>query len=622
MINDYVSVYRAKERRKYSERILEKIAEIKDEEESIFKRIQDSIETFNENGSDEDVTQRKFCLDLVERAKFAIEELKNLNKNYKDGLQSKRLNKYLNVKKINIADYVIKNDFFNKTEIEDLEGCWSMLKKYSSGEDRGTIENYINPYGDNDKEYEADNTNVDYNDYKKVSVESDFHKLNLSNLFEVNVNLKNNAYAQLLALKNLSNEDYKLAMGNKYIPFLQYLENSNSITFKTANEFVVSGFVTAGSLPTGFWGGDVDRDYFIVLNSNNEPEIIFIEEFSVGVSVVSNGYGSSSVVTETVPTGYNADQVKFKYTIKCRSENRFSLNKNLSAVNKKNKAFEKYKNNILNCLNKGNEIIKRIYDNGITPEYDNGMLIDRPETNYKNFYNELKGTTSLNVNLLNRIGDFFVARKLSLFDYFLYGTYEDEDGDGKDELIPSDFSEELNTYLRNRMDKTDGTLLTWYGSVCSMDNSYSSLEDSIKEGSMIFKKLLVWEITIDRDDENSIYLYNKDNDFRSDLNKCYKKVGMDIRKDEELKVGDVVFLMDNNSENPEVMTTIKSIENINLELTDSPEINISTKQDDFNNIEISSNSTTKVKKITFNNTINFNYSTEDGFRLIKERRKS
>jgi hypothetical protein len=289
---------------------------------------------------------------------------------------------------------------------------------------------------------------------------------------------------------------------------------------------------------------------------------------------------------------------------------------------KKNKAFEKYKNNILNCLNKGNEIIKRVYDNGITPEYDNGMLIDRPETNYKNFYNELKGTTSLNINLLNRIGDFFVARKLSLFDYFLYGTYDDEDGDGKDELIPSDFSEELNTYLRNRMDKTDGTLLTWYGSVCSMDNSYSSLEDSIKEGSMIFKKLLVWEITIDRDDENSIYLYNKDNDFRSDLNKCYKKVGMDIRKDEELKVGDVVFLMDNNSENPEVMTTIKSIENINLELTDSPEINISTKQDDFNNIEISSNATTKVKKITFNNTINFNYSTEDGFRLIKERRKS
>lgn len=622
MINDYVSVYRSKERRKYSERILEKIAEIKDEEESIFKRIQDSIETFKENGSDEDVTQRKLCLDLVERAKFAIEELKNLNKNYKDGLQSKRLNKYLNIKKINIADYVIKNDFFNKTEIEDLEGCWSILKKYSADEDRGTIENYINPYGDSDKEYEAENTNVDYNDYKKVSVESDFHKLNLSNLFEINVDLKNNAYAQLLALKNLSNEDYRLAMGNSYVPFLPYLENNNSITFKTANEFVVNGIITAGELPTGFWGGDVDRDYFIVLNSNNEPEIIFIEEFSVGVTVVSNGYGSSSVVTETVPAGYNPDQVKFKYTIKCRSENKFSLNKKLSVVSKKNKAFEKYKNNILNCLNKGNEIIKRIYDNGITPEYDNGTLIDRPEINYKNFYNELKGATSLNINLLNRIGDFFVARKLSLFDYFLYGTYEDEDGDGKDELIPSDFSEELNTYLRNRMDKTDGTLLTWYGSVCSMDNSYSSLEDSIKEGSMIFKKLLVWEITIDRDDESSIYLYNKDNDFRSDLNKCYKKVGMDIRKDEELKVGDVVFLMDNNSENPEVMTTIKSIENINLELADSPEINISTKQDDFNNIEISSNATTKVKKITFNNTINFNYSIEDGFRLIKERRKS
>lgn len=614
MIDNYVSVYRAREREKYSERILEKIYDLKDEEEGIFKRIQDQTSSLKNEGDNEDVIQRKLCLDLIERIKYAEKEIKTLNNNYTNGKLSKRPSSYLNKKKINISDYVVKNDLFKKEEIEDLEGCWNILKKYTVNKDRGNSQSYVNPFGKEDSTYEPDDSSVDYNDYKKVSEDSNFHYVDLSQNFVQDVNLKNNPYAQLIALRNLANNDYTLEMGDKKYDFLPYLSN----IIRTQNGFTVNGTIRGGVLPTGAWGGNVDRDYFIIMNINKEPEIIFVEEFSVGVTVINDSYGTT-IVKDTVPAGYPESAVNLKLTIKCRTANTFYIGKTLNAFSKRNMAFEKYKINILNSLDKCDKIIKEMYNNGITPEFDNRVQIDRPAVNYKNFYNELKGSNQINVNLLNRLESFFTARKESLIDYFLIGTYE-ENNNGEKELVPSEMIEEFNSYLRNRMDKTDGTLINWYNNTCTLDNSFSSLNSSFEESNMLFKKLLVWEIVIEERGLDYIYLHNKENNYRFGLSKYYQKVNQDIKKEEELKVGDVVFLLD--SENEEIMTTIKSIENVEIELDEGPDININTTESDISKLEIDENSTVKVKKITFNNTISDVYSVDNWFRLVKERKKN
>lgn len=548
-------------KKRFSYKVLDKFSEI----DNSFKSISNQVENvhnklFDLNGDDS--INKELCLECAKKFKTIIEEFEALLPYIDNKLNNPRAWNFLTSDNIYINKYL---GGIQEETINDIVGCWSLLNEYVNGKDRASNNNLNKPswggdYGEND--YSLSMSNCEFNDviFKDLISENKIAGVN-------------SLYALLSGLNNTIDYKYfKNSHGNnkKEGEFIKSDPKRNgneyTISYKTRYKYQsVTAYDKDGNptevkiIPTTLKklnGGNNQSGYLYTPFGNVYYEIKF----------------GSFDFTDVENSGFSSENYNIKYNITVtiypssavNDDNFENVFKKIEDDSYKSVLKEKI-TNLINIVSSQEEPI------------DSSDYPTNPVINYKSFLNaiEVKDIKTITPLLFN-----YINKRKELLETYINGS-------------ENDIQMLYNDVLKSRLNKSSGSLIDWYRSACTVDNTIINNANLIKESRLLVSKLAVWQLEEDAN-ENVVIV-------QKEPNKYYPLI---IGYMPTLKVGDIVCLVDDN--NAMTKTKVKSLTSAEKDgdVTLDGDGVITTKVDAF--------------VVELEHNINQVYSSSYNFRLIKE----
>ena len=565
------------QRKSYSSAIMKKTSDLEESYNTYQNRISSAYDDFLDTDEDEYNTRNQM-IETIGPYTPAMTELNNLY-GYEIRSYSSYSYRMISTTYINLGDYVPYGDYCG---VVDSVGAWDAFRTYS-GIDRSKCSTVLNPYGmysDTDKSSEDTSPNSISFSFDSLMVLCSQYGSLTGELSSLQASISRYSassrtgidWKSLLAALSSLKITYRLQMYNGSFYFsipqitpYQYTQISKYLISYSGKNFY--------SNVSNLEATNGDSAYITYANFN----------LSKTTTIVYSGCTRTTKVlyyTYSVDVNYNSPSNYKGYPMDSR------LNASKVSVVK----------DIVNVKNK----LKNLYYSYCSLQDYQKITDCSPETNYYNLYKtflNFDNTTDSDDKTVccDYVGLTLPTLSNVLTQKSVVQSYASKRINVLKQLFNDTLAtSEINNYIKQRLDKSEGTLISIYDSFTSIDKTYLQYISSISNACSLLKKLLVLEGKVDADGTNIVYVAKSPSEY-------YSCNGLSPK----IYVGDTVYLLDNCYS--ETSAKILSIG------TDSVLAGTSVSSDGSSTTE----SYETVYKLTLSSGIS-NYTKDNCFRLVKE----